>query len=97
MGQVLDLGEEARLTVLASGSRGAVILVEWDRFRALLPLGMNFEDFEALDHGKDVGPVTALSLADHGYAPANPLEWIANLHPDLILLCVSPGNRNELP
>jgi beta-lactamase superfamily II metal-dependent hydrolase len=36
-----------------------------------------------------VGPVSALLLADSGYAPANPPEWIANLNPQLVLLSVS--------
>ena len=97
VGQVLDLGEGARIEVLSVGSRGAVFLVEWDRFRALLPLGITFEDLEALDYGQEVGHVTALLLADHGYAPANPPEWIANLRPDLILLSVAAGDRQGLP
>jgi competence protein ComEC len=96
-GQILDLGEGARIEVISAGTRGAVFLVEWERFRALLPLGMTFEDLQALDYGQEVGPVTALLLADHGYAPANPPDWIANLHPEIVLLSVAAGNWDDLP
>jgi competence protein ComEC len=97
VGQALDLGEGARIEVVMAGSRGAVFLLKWDRFRALLPLGVTFEDLEALDNGREIGPVTALLLADHGYGPANPPEWIANLHPQVALLSVAAGDRAGLP
>ena len=51
-GQVLELGEGAKLTVLVAGERGAVFLLEWGNFRALLPIGITFEDLEALDYGQ---------------------------------------------
>ncbi len=46
-GQALDLGWR-RLEVLATGLRGAVLLVEWGRFRLLLPVGLDFESMQAL-------------------------------------------------
>ncbi len=95
--QVLDLGEGATLTVLASGPRGAVLLIEWDNFRAVLPIGMSFEALDDLHEGADIGPVSLLSLADSGYAPSNPPEWIANLNPELILLSVSAADENGMP
>ena len=96
-GQVLELGEGAALRVLAAGERGAVFLLEWGNFRALLPIGINFEDLEALDYGRQVGPVTALLLADQGYAPSNPPEWIAALRPQVLLLSVAAGDKAGKP
>lgn len=95
--QVLDLGSGATLRVLTSGPRGAILLLEWDNFRALLPVGMSFEALDQLHQGADIGPVTVLSLADSGYAESNPPEWIANLNPELILLSVSAADENGMP
>ncbi len=96
-GSGLDLGAGARLTVLATSPRGAVLLVEWGGFRALLPIGMNFDSLAELENGAAVGPVTALLLADSGYAPVNPPEWIANLHPQVAILSVASGDPDGLP
>jgi competence protein ComEC len=93
----LDLGEGATLHVLASGPRGCVLLIEWQNFRALLPIGMSFEALDELRNGASVGPVSVLSLADSGYAPSNPPEWIANLNPELVILNVAAGDENGLP
>jgi competence protein ComEC len=96
-GQILDLGEGAQLKVLTAGERGAILLLEWERFRALLPLGADFNDLEALVQGRAFGPVSALLLADNGYAPLNPPAWIANLRPQVVLLSTTPGDRDGLP
>jgi competence protein ComEC len=96
-GMTLDLGDGAELKVLAAGPRGAVLLVEWQGFRALLPVGVNFDLITGLENGKSVGPVTALLLADSGYGPSNPPEWITNLHPQLAVLSVAAGDPNGLP
>jgi len=96
-GQVLQLGQGAQLRVLSAGERGAVFLLAWQNFRALLSLGVNFDDLEAMGYGRQIGPVTALLLADHGYAPSNPPEWIANLRPQVVLLSVAALNREGLP
>ncbi len=77
--------------------RGAVLLVEWQGFRALLPVGMNFDTLAELENGKAIGPVTALLLADSGYAPSNPPEWIAALHPQVVILSVAAGDPDGLP
>ena len=45
-GSELDLGEGAVLHILNVNSRGAVLLLEWNEFRALLPVGMNFTALE---------------------------------------------------
>ena len=96
-GQTLDLGDGAVLRVLTAGPRGAILLLEWDRFRLLLPLGANLDDLEALEYGKSIGNISALLLADSGYAPINPPEWIANLRPQVVLLSVAAGDREGLP
>jgi competence protein ComEC len=95
--QLLELGDGATLRVLTIGPRGAVLLVEWGNFRALLPIGMSFEALEELRNGAEIGPVSVLSLADSGYGPSNPPEWIANLNPELILLSVSAADENGMP
>jgi competence protein ComEC len=93
----LDLGEGARLEVCSVSTRGALLLVSWQGFRALLPIGINFDDIEYMDQGKKIGSVTALLLADSGYAPVNPSEWLTNLHPWLIILDVAAGDPDGLP
>lgn len=95
--QVLDLGDGAALTVLTTGPRGAVLLLEYQNFRTLLPIGMNFEALEDLDYGKSVGPVSVLSLADSGYAASNPESLIVNLNPELIVLSVDAADQNGMP
>jgi hypothetical protein len=70
-GHTLDLGSGAQLRVLACGKSGGAFLPEWGKFRAVLPVGMNFAEMESLQNGKAIGPVSALLLADHGYAPVN--------------------------
>jgi competence protein ComEC len=95
--QQLELGDGATLRVLTVGPRGAVLLVEWDNFRALLPVGMSFEALDELRSGASVGPVNVLLLADSGYAASNPPEWISNLNPELVLLNVSAADENGMP
>ncbi|MGE5377970.1 MAG: ComEC/Rec2 family competence protein [Bacteroidota bacterium] len=96
-GQILDLGDGATIKVVTSGPRGAILLVEWDKFRALLPVGMSFEALDELHLGADIGPVSLLSLADSGYAASNPPEWINNLNPELAVLNVSAADENGMP
>ncbi|HAV79053.1 MAG TPA: hypothetical protein DCX53_17015 [Anaerolineae bacterium] len=95
--QVLDLGEGATLTALTTGPRGAVLLLEYKNFRALVPVGMSFEALDELRYGKSIGPVSVLSLADAGYASSNPEEWILNLNPELIVLSVDAADQNGMP
>ncbi len=96
-GAVLDLGEGATLEVRSLSPRGAVLLVEWQGFSALLPFGMNFDTLKELKDGKAIGPVTVLLLADSGYAPLNPPDWISTLSPEVALLSVAAGNADGLP
>ncbi len=96
-GQALDLGSGARLEVLTVTPRGAVLLLTWQGFRLVIPGGLNFEALEELDYGADLGPVSVLLLAESGYAPANPPEWIANLQPQLVVLSVAADDPFGLP
>lgn len=96
-GDVLDLGDGSQLEVLAVSRRGAVLLITWKNFRFLLPLGMDFEYLEESQYGGTLGPVTALLLADNGYAPLNPPEWIDNMQPQIIIIGVTAGNYDGLP
>jgi len=95
--QTLDLGDGATLRVLTTGARGSVLLIEWQNFRALLPIGMSFEALDELRNGVSVGPVSVLSLADSGYAPSNPPEWIVNLNAELVVLSVAAGDIDGMP
>ncbi len=96
-GQSLDLGQGATLKVLSLSSRGATLLLEWDNFRALLPVGENLDTLEQLEYGNAVGPVTVLSPALSGYAPLSPQDWIENLNPQLVVLSVAAGDPDGLP
>jgi competence protein ComEC len=96
-GHVLELGEGARLQVLSAGSRGAVLLLEWEDFRALLPVGLNFESMEELQNDPDIEPVAVLLLVESGYAPLNTLEWIDRWNPQLVVLSVAADDRDGLP
>jgi competence protein ComEC len=96
-GQTLDLGQGAVLKILTAGPRGAVVLIEWNEFRALLPIGANFDTLDELEYGNAVGPVTALSLAESGFSQLSPPDWIENLNPRLIALSVAAGDKDGLP
>ena len=96
-GMQFDLGEGATLSVVNVNTRGTVLLIEWNTFRALLPIGMNFTALEELSMGEDIGPVNALLIADSGYAPVNPPEWLANLAPEILVLSVEAGDKDGLP
>jgi competence protein ComEC len=93
----LDLGNGAFLKTLNVNSRGAVLQIEWNDFRALLPVGMNFSAQEELKYGEEIKSTSLLLIADSGYAPINPPEWIANLNPQLIVLSVAAGDPDGLP
>jgi competence protein ComEC len=96
-GAALDLGQGATLKVSSVSPRGAVLLVEWQGFRALLPVGMNFDTLAELENGKKIGRVSLLLLADSGFAQVNPPEWIAALQPRLAVLSVAAGDPDGLP
>ncbi|MBV6396052.1 MAG: hypothetical protein HFACDABA_01640 [Anaerolineales bacterium] len=95
--QVLDLGGGATLTVVTSNPRGAILLIEYEGFRALLPIGMDFDSLTELGFGAELEPVNLLLLADSGLGHLNPEEWIARLDPQLVVLSVAADDFNNLP
>jgi competence protein ComEC len=97
VGDDLDLGDGAKLRTLAVSPAGAILAVEWHNFRAVLPIGIDFDMYDQLKYGKYLGPVNALLLAQSGYGPANPEKWLTTLHPEIVLLSVAAGDPNGLP
>ena len=79
------------------GKRGAILLVEWINFRALLPVGVGFEELEALRYLWSVWRVSVLLLAETSYAPTNPPKWIANLNAQMVLLSLSSQDGEGRP
>jgi competence protein ComEC len=97
IGQRFDLGGGGRLQVIATSTRGAVLLLNFGDFRALLPFGIDFAGLEALNKNSSIGRVDALLLADGGFAPLNPSDWLESLDPRVVLLSVASGNADGLP
>lgn len=95
--QTLDLGDGATLTVLAADARGAVLLIEYGSFRALLPVGMSFDTLSQLEADESLPPLTALLLADSGRAQLNSTGWINFLNPQMVILSVAADNFSGLP
>jgi len=96
-GQSLDLGSGPSLDIITTDSRGAVLLLKWDNFRLLLPMGMDFTALDALHDNPAMRNISASLLAESGYAPLNPPELIDFLSPQLALLSVAPADRTGLP
>ena len=63
----------------------------------LLPLGMDFGALENLQSTSTMHNLSALLLAESGYAPLNPPELISWLRPQVALLSVGPGDKTGLP
>ncbi len=82
-GDYWDLGDGARLQVLARGPRGAVLYLSYRNFSALLPLGLDFDLLEDLQ-ASGVPPAQLLLLADDGFAGLNPPEWLQAVSPQLV-------------
>jgi competence protein ComEC len=96
-GQALDLGSGASLSVLSIDARGADLLLKWGNFRLVLPMGIDFTALETLRGNSAMRSVSALLLAESGYAPLNPPDFISFLHPQLALLSVAPADKTGLP
>ncbi|MBI3153058.1 MAG: ComEC/Rec2 family competence protein [Chloroflexi bacterium] len=96
-GQRLELGGGAFIEVQAAGPRGSVLLIEYDNFRTLLPIGLSEGTLESLEFGNSIGKVDVLLLADAGYAPSNPPDIFENLNPQLVVLDVAAGDPNGMP
>ena len=81
--------------MLDVGQRGATLLLNWQNFNLLLPIGINFETIEHLQ--PHIQPITALLLAESGFAPLNPDQWLETLNPQLVLLSVAANDRQGMP
>jgi beta-lactamase superfamily II metal-dependent hydrolase len=95
--QVLDLGDGISLKVVSVSSRGSTMLLEWNTFRMLLPIGANLDALDSLEQGASVGPVGVLLLAQGGYAPLMPSQWLDSLSPQLVIISVGLADRDGLP
>ncbi|HKY79693.1 MAG TPA: hypothetical protein VJ182_06890 [Anaerolineales bacterium] len=92
-GDVFALGPDGKLEVVAIGARGAVFLIEWQQFSALVPVGLDLELLT--DPGMlDLPPVDLLLLPDAGNPALSPPEWLANLSPQIIWV-VAQGELGE--
>jgi len=96
-GDVLDLGQGAVLRVFSVSPRGAVLGVEWGNFKVILPIGVRYDTFEELENGSRLGPATALLLAESGYSPSNPAEWLRNIQPQMYILSVAAADFDGRP
>jgi competence protein ComEC len=96
-GQTLDLGSGAQLSVFSTNNRGAVFYLEWDNFRMLLPMGMDFESMGEILSDSAMRNLSALMLSESGYAPLNPPELIYFINPQVALLSVAAADRSGLP
>jgi competence protein ComEC len=96
-GQRLELGGGAMLHVLSTNRRGSVLLLEWQNFRILLPLGADFPAIEALEHDSTMRNTTAVLLPESGFAPLNPPMLFSYLNPQLALISVAAGDESGLP
>jgi hypothetical protein len=96
-GQVLDLGSGASLRVLSTNLKGAILLLQWANFRLLLPMGMDFGLLNELMCNSAMRNVSAVLLAESGYAPLNLPELISFLHAQLAVLSVAASDKTGLP
>jgi competence protein ComEC len=96
-GQRLTLGENSFIEIQATSPRGSVILIQYGNFRVLLPIGVSEGMWESLEYGNAIGMVDVLLLAESGLAPANPIDLLENVTPQLVVLSVAAGDPNGLP
>jgi competence protein ComEC len=96
-GQTLQFSDGLEVRILAVNARGGTLLIQYGNFQALLPFGLRAEDREGWRQGRDLGEVSVYLLADNGYQSSNPLVWITNLHPELLLLSVGLEDSHGLP
>lgn len=97
VGQKLQIGENAYIEIRAESPRGSVLLIQYQNFRALLPIGISEGIFEVLEFGNAIGSVDVLLLADSGYVLSNPPDMIENLNPRLVIASVDAGDSDGLP
>jgi hypothetical protein len=94
---VLNLGQGARLQMLAANRSGAVLLLKWRNFRNLLPIGLDEDLCQSLLEEPSPLPVNALLLAGGGAAGLNPPEWLKAWGLQVALLSVASSDRHAQP
>lgn len=93
-GQILSLGDGAELQIAGVGPRGATVLISWHNFQALLPLGADVDQLAQLRE-QSPGGIDLMLLADGGYPPLNPPEWLAALDASVYWLANDGGIEHE--
>ncbi len=93
-GHRLKFSEDGYLEILATGERGAIILVRYGRARIVLASGAGPDLTSALAGEESIKKVSAVLLSDGGDRAANPPGWLTRLDPELILLST---NTEQLP
>ena len=63
----------------AGGGHGAVLLLAWGNFQALLPVGLDFDMLEGLSTDPSLTEVIALLLAESGYALENHTDFVLHM------------------
>ncbi len=96
-GQSLDLGDGARLQVLFLSPRGATLVLEWNLFRLMLPIGANADTVVQLENSDLVDPMNVLLLSQSGYAPLTRPALLDNLNPQLVVISVAVADQDGLP
>lgn len=96
-GQVLDLGGGAEIIVPRTSDQGAVLLVQWEDFRVLLPVGADKGDLSSPEVIRFSQNLTAVLLSNSGDLELVPPGWLQIAHPQLILLSVDTYNRSGHP
>ena len=85
------------MKVLSTDPKGADLLLEWQNFRMLLPMGMDFRTLEILQSASTMRNISVFLLAESGYAQLNPPELVLALHLQLALLSVAAADKTGLP
>ena len=96
-GQELDLEDGARLTLLSINQSGALLLLEYDQFRAFLPVGFDPASRDELLQSASFPPVTVWLLANRGAEWLNPKALLQRLKPQLILINAAEAEWSGLP
>jgi competence protein ComEC len=97
VGQKFDLEQGAFLEIIGVDDYGASLWLEWDGFRAVLPIGLDKETLEGFLSDPSLAQVPVVLLADRGRNWLNPPEWIEKLQPQLLLLSAAAGDYDGLP
>ena len=87
-GMVYYLATDIAMEIFDSADAGGwVFIIEWDRFRLLLPIHVDNESWLESDLSSDhPGAFSAILLAGHGELELNPPSLIKRLYPTLIIV-----------